>query len=355
MIRKIGSRGVGTLGLAIFMALGATVMAEQPASDRAAVVNGMVISIQDVEKAASPDLKTIEVRRTQFEIELERDRRVALDTALEGIVRDRLLTAEAEKRKVSVDELIAIEVESAVPRPADEAVVQFYNANKADLEGSLADNVTAIREYLRSDKRQAVYDAFISGLKKDYGVKSYLEPSRTTIATAGRPSKGPANAPVTIVEFSDFECPFCRALFPTLQKIESDYKDKLRVIYLQFPLASMHTHARKAAEASLCAYEQDKFWQFHDAMFTDQQHLAVEDLKQKAEKLSLDKKAFNTCLDSDKYLAEIQSDMEEGVRVGISGTPAMFINGRLLIGAQPYADIQKIIEDELRRSAAEGF
>jgi len=116
-------------------------------------------------------------------------------------------------------------------------------------------------------------------------------------------------------------------------------------------LATMHTHARKAAEASLCAYEQNKFWPFHDAMFNDQQNLSVNDLKQKAKDLSLDMKAFNTCLDSGKYLSEIQSDMEEGVRVGISGTPAIFINGRLLIGAQPYADIQKIVEDELRRSA----
>jgi protein-disulfide isomerase len=152
---------------------------------------------------------------------------------------------------------------------------------------------------------------------------------------------------VTIVEFSDFECPFCRALFPTLKRLEADYKDQLRVVYLQFPLASMHTHARKAAEASLCAYEQDKFWQLHDAMFNDQQNLGVEDLRKKASALSLDMKSFNDCLDSGKYLSEIQSDMEEGVRAGISGTPALFINGRLLIGAQPYGDIQKIIEDEL--------
>jgi protein-disulfide isomerase len=270
-------------------------------------------------------------------------------------VRDRLLAAEARKRKVSVDELLALEVDSAVPQPADDVVVQFYNENKPRLEGTLADNASAIRDYLKSEKRQTVYETFVADLKKSYGVKSYLEPSRTTIATAGRPSKGPANAPVTIVEFSDFECPFCRALFPTLERIEADYKDKLRVVYMQFPLATMHTHARNAAEASLCAYEQNKFWQLHDAMFNDQQNLSVADLKQKAAKLSLDMKAFNTCLDSDKYLAEIQSDMEEGVRVGISGTPALFINGRLLIGAQPYGDIQKIIEDELRRSATEGF
>jgi RNA polymerase sigma factor (sigma-70 family) len=339
--------------LLLIVVLCATALAAQSDPDRAAVVNGERISLQDVERAAAPELKAIEVRKSQFEIELERDRRVALDNALEGIVRDRLLSAEAKKRKLSVDELLALEVDSAAPKPADEVVVQFYNENKARLEGSLADNAAAIRDYLRGEKRQAVYDAFISDLRKQYGAKTYLEPSRTTIATAGRPSKGPANAPVTIVEFSDFECPFCRALFPTLERIEADYKDKVRVVYLQFPLASLHPNARKAAEASLCAYEQDKFWQLHDAMFSDQQNLTVEDLKKKAAKLSLDTVAFNTCLDGDKYLAEIQSDMEEGVRVGISGTPALFINGRLLVGAQPYGDIQKIIEDELRRSTSD--
>jgi len=342
---------IGTLVLMMIVGLCSTAVAERPDPDRVAVVNGESISIQEVEKAAEGAMKSIELRRTQFEIELERDRKVALDDALEGIVRDRLLAAEAKKHKVSVEELIALEVDSIVPQPADDFVVQFYNENKSRLEGSLADNASAIRDYLRSEKRQTVFDSFVADLKKDYGVKSWLEPSRTTIATAGRPSKGPANAPVTIVEFSDFECPFCRALFPTLERIEADYKDKLRVVYLQFPLATMHTHARKAAEASLCAYEQNKFWPFHDAMFNDQQNLSVNDLKQKAKDLSLDMKAFNTCLDSGKYLSEIQSDMEEGVRVGISGTPAIFINGRLLIGAQPYADIQKIVEDELRRSA----
>ena len=342
---------IGTLVLMMIVGLCSTAVAERPDPDRVAVVNGESISIQEVEKAAEGAMKSIELRRTQFEIELERDRKVALDDALEGIVRDRLLAAEAKKHKVSVEELIALEVDSIVPQPADDFVVQFYNENKSRLEGSLADNASAIRDYLRSEKRQTVFESFVADLKKDYGAKSWLEPSRTTIATAGRPSKGPADAPVTIVEFSDFECPFCRALFPTLERIEADYKDKLRVVYLQFPLATMHTHARKAAEASLCAYEQNKFWPFHDAMFNDQQNLSVNDLKQKAKDLSLDMKAFNTCLDSGKYLSEIQSDMEEGVRVGISGTPAIFINGRLLIGAQPYADIQKIVEDELRRSA----
>jgi len=213
--KKLRTGKLRFVKLAIVMAMCATAVAEQPDPNRVAVVNGEPISMQDVEKAAAGEMRAIEVRKTQFEIELERDRKLALSDALDGIVRDRLLAAEAKKRKVSVDELIAIEVDSAAPRPADEAVVQFYNENKSRLDGTLADNVSAIRDYLRSERRQVAFETFVAGLRKDYGVKSFLEPSRTTIAIAGRPSKGPANAPVTIVEFSDFECPFCRALFPT--------------------------------------------------------------------------------------------------------------------------------------------
>jgi len=314
-----------------------------------AVVNGQPVNAADVEQVAAPAIKNLEARRAQFEIELERDRRAALEEALDGIVRDRVLLAEAQKRKITVDDLIAIQVDGAVTRPTDEEIVEFYNLHQADLEGTLADNAAAIRDYLRNDRRQPVYDAFLAGLKIDYGVKSFLEPERTAITTAGRPSKGPADAPVTIAEFSDFECPFCRAVFPTLKRIEQEYKDKVRIVYFQFPLVSLHTRARKAAEASLCAYEQNKFWEFHDAMFSDQQNLAVDDLKKKAAKLSLDMKTFNSCLESGKYLNEIQSDVAEGVRIGVSGTPAMFINGRLMVGAQPYGEIQKVIEDELKR------
>ena len=161
-------------------------------------------------------------------------------------------------------------------------------------------------------------------LKKSYHAVSLAEPPRTTIPLEGRPSKGPADAPVTIVEFSDFECPYCRALFPTLQQITEEYKHKVRIVYLQFPLADMHPHALKAAEASLCAFEQDKFWQMHDAIFTDQTHLQVQDLKQKALELSLNMDLFIACLDSGKQFARVRSDVGEGVKAGVSGTPALF-------------------------------
>jgi protein-disulfide isomerase len=269
-----------------------------------AIVNGESISVADIEEAAAHELKDLEFRKLQFENQLEREKKTILEEILEKLIRERVLAAEAKKRNVSVDELLAMEA-----------------------------------------------DAFVARLKREYEAKSYLEPSRTLIATSGRPSRGPLDAPVTIVEFSDFQCPYCRALFPTLRQIEADYTGKVRIVYLQFPLVSIHPDARKAAEASLCAYEQGKFWELHDAMFNDQANLGVEHLKEKASQLSLDPVAFGACLDSGKYIREIAGDVNEAVKAGVSGTPALFINGRFLEGNQAYRDIQRVIEDELERRA----
>jgi protein-disulfide isomerase len=186
-------------------------------------------------------------------------------------------------------------------------------------------------------------------LKKEYSYKSYLEPVRTEVATAGFPSKGPTDAPVTIVEFSDFECPYCGGLFPTLKQVEKEYGDRVRLVYRQFPLTNIHPYAQKAAEASLCANDQKHFWEFHDSMFGNQRELSIADLKQRAVDLKLDSGMFNQCLDSGKHAAAVQKDLQEGARAGVTGTPALFINGRLLSGNQPLAGIKEVIDDELQR------
>ena len=173
-------------------------------------------------------------------------------------------------------------------------------------------------------------------------------PQRTEISTAGYPARGPATAPVTIVEFSDFECPFCGRLFPTLKAVEKIYLDRVRIVYRQFPLRRIHPLAQKAAEASLCAAEQGRFWEMHDSLFGDQEHLTIDALKGRAVELKLDTAAFNACLDSGKQAAAIDRDIADGTKAGVTGTPTMFINGRMMVGAQPYAAIQAIIEDELQ-------
>ena len=134
--------------------------------------------------------------------------------------------------------------------------------------------------------------------------------------------------------------------------VEKNYPENVRIVYRQFPLTNLHPHAQKAAEASLCAAEQHKFWEFHDSMFGNQRELSVPDLKQRAVDLKLDTKTFNECLDSGKQVAAIQADIQEGAKAGVSGTPAMFINGRMLGGNQPYSEIKDMIEDELQRKQA---
>ena len=163
------------------------------------------------------------------------------------------------------------------------------------------------------------------------------------------PVKGDKNAKVTIVEFSDYQCPFCGRFFrDTLPQIEEQYvrTGKIKMVFRDFPL-SFHENAQKAGEAAECAEDQDKYWEMHDKLFQNQQKLAVTDLKQYAADLKLDTKKFNDCLDSSKHKAEVQKDMADGSSYGVSGTPAFFINGRKLVGAQPFSAFKSIIDAEL--------
>ena len=318
---------------------------------KVAVVNGETITEKQLQSEAAADLERLEAKRLQFETGLARDKQTVMENQLNQMIEDRVLTAEAKKQGTTTDKLVEEQVDKKITPPADEAILKFYNDNKARINGSFADTARDIRDYLMDHEREKVFNAYVENLKKEYKVTSYLEPARTTVATAGYPSKGPANAAVTIVEFSDFECPYCGGFYPTLKEIEKNYKDKIRIVYRQFPLTSIHPHAMKAAEASMCANDQGQFWQMHDAMFSDQANLEVSDLKAKAAKLSLNSGMFDTCLDSSKYAAVIKNEILEGAKVGVNGTPSMFINGRFLSGDQPYDDVAKLIDDELNRAA----
>lgn len=160
---------------------------------------------------------------------------------------------------------------------------------------------------------------------------------------------GDFNAPITLVEFSDFECPFCERHYPTLKKILNDYKGKVRLVYKHFPL-SFHPNAQKAAEASECADEQGKFWEYHDKLFENQPNgYSLEKFKQWAKDLGLNTSKFNECLDSGKYAQKVQADYQEGIQKGVQGTPATFVNGQLVSGALPYEVFKQIIDQELNQ------
>lgn len=165
---------------------------------------------------------------------------------------------------------------------------------------------------------------------------------------------GSEDAPVTIIEFSDYECPFCaRAFNNTLPEIKEKYVDtgKVKLVYRDFPL-SIHRSAQKAAEASECAGEQGKFWEMHDKLFENQSALDVASLKQYAKDIALDSTEFDACLDSGEMASEVQKDFSDGQKYGVTGTPAFFINGIKVSGAQPFSVFEQIIESELAKEGA---
>ncbi|HEV2855339.1 MAG TPA: thioredoxin domain-containing protein [Thermoanaerobaculia bacterium] len=303
-----------------------------------AVVNGKAITEAEVRQNSAEQFKAMER-------EYQQNLHQLLENGLEQVVQERLVEAEAAARGVTKDALLA-EIKAGAVTDAD--VDAFYEQNKAQIPRPKEQVAAQIKAYLEQQNQQKARQDFYSKLQDKYKVEYKMEPIRVEVAATG-PSRGPANAPVTIVEFSDFQCPFCSRLTPTIKQVEEKYGDKVRVVFRQYPLP-FHQNAQKAAEASLCAADQGKFWEMHDAMFANQQALEVDKLKAKAAELGLNAEQFNQCLDSGKHAATIQADMKDGSAVGVNGTPALFINGRFLSGAQPLEAITPIIDDELRRA-----
>jgi predicted DsbA family dithiol-disulfide isomerase len=340
-----------TLLIAVLTAASVTA-APQSNSKIVATVNGENITEQQMMQAAVLDLAKLNANRLQPQAAYDRARLEILWKALNSIIDDKLIEAEAAKDHMTTAQLLQAEVESNVETPSPEEVDQFYEANKADIQGPKAQVLPQLRQYMIDSSRRRYRDMLMNNLRRNFKVTTFLDPLRTDIATAGYPSRGPAKAPVTIVEFADFQCPFCGGLYPTLQLVEKNYADKVRLVYRQFPIPTSHPFAQKAAEASLCANDQKHFWEFYDSMFSDQAHLDVPSLKDRAQKMALKMDTFNACLESGKYADAIQKDKEDGRKAGVSSTPTLFINGRVLSGNRPYAEIREIIEDELKRSQA---
>jgi len=338
-------------GLLIAALLAAVSLAAvQQNSKVVATVNGENITEQQMMQAAAADLAKLDANRPQPQAAYDRARLEIQWKALTSLIEDKLLTLEAAKNRMTREELLNAEVESNVGTPSPAEVEQFYEVNRAAIPIPKAQALPQVRQYMIDQSRRRYREMLVANMRRNFKVTTFLDPLRTDVATAGYPSRGPANAQVTIVEFADFECPFCGGFYPTLKLVEKNYADKVRLVYRQFPLTTIHPNAQKAAEASLCANDQQKFWEFYDSLFSDQSRLDIPSLKQRAQTLGLNTATFNTCLDSGSQAATIQKDRDEAQKIGVNSTPTVFINGRLL-GGRSYAEIQEVIEDELQRAA----
>jgi protein-disulfide isomerase len=227
----------------------------------------------------------------------------------------------------------------------------FYDANKARYFANIPEPeaLKQIEMGLGQQRMQQRRAEYAQTLRLKANVKMLLDVPRTVVTADDDPAKGPADAPVTIIEFSDFGCPFCSRVNPTLARIKDRYGDSVRIVFRDFPILQLHPQAGKAAEAGACANEQGKFWPMHDLMFANQQSLDAASLKQHAATLGLDAAAFEKCLDSGKNTAEWQKDSADAEKAGVQSTPAFFVNGRPVTGAVPYEQFASVIDEELGR------
>jgi protein-disulfide isomerase len=348
MLKKRISTTTGMAGALIILLTGcASSSAQQPRmpapADVVATVGSTSITLAQVDEKAlqqsTGNFGAMKLSQALFE---------ARRSAVEGLIEDELLTQDAKTRKLDKATVIQQEITAKVAEPTDADAALWYQQNQSRLQGASLDQARpAIKSYLLQQRTLTLRQQYLDGVRAKVATRIMLEPPRQVVAKADRPSKGPETAPIQLIEFSDFQCPYCESAFPTVNQVLNTYGDRIHFVYRHYPLV-IHPRARPAAEASQCAAEQGKFWPFHDKLFGDQSKLADEDFKRDAAQLGLNTAQFNACVDSRKYQGEIDNDIHAGDEAGVSGTPAFFINGRMLSGAQPFEAFKSIIDEELK-------
>ncbi len=266
--------------------------------------------------------------------------------AVENILNERLVEREAQKRGVGTDELMEAEATRRMS-VTDAEVLEFWERNKGSMgEVDFTTAAAQIRRHLERAKGPEAARGFVRELRADADVEVLIEVPRIEVAAAG-PAQGPEDAPITIVEFSDYQCPFCRRAEPVIEEVLKRYEGKVRFVYRQFPLDRIHPQARGASEAALCAHDQGRFWDYHERLFVEGADLAPEALESHAEALELDLAAFRSCVQERRHQAQVEADVSEGRAAGVTGTPAFFVNGIVLKGAQPVDEFVRVIDAEL--------
>jgi len=306
------------------------------ADEPLAIVAGEPIYEKDLTGRTAAQM--LQIHQQEYQVESQ---------ALDEMVRKKVVEVEAKKRGISVEKLYEEEVDSKVSEPSDAEVEGYYLAVRSQLNQPFEAVKDRLRTAVRMLKIQEARQEYADSLRAKTEVSVLLKPPTVHVNEDPARVRGNPNAPITIVEFADFQCPFCGRVQATLKDLLTKYNGEVKLSYRDFPLSSIHPNAQIAAEASRCAEAQGKYWQMHDAMYANQSKLQEPDLIKTAGSLGMDEKSFASCLKSDKYKTAIQQDVQAGTRAGVSGTPAFFINGRFLTGALPQAEFEKIINEEL--------
>ena len=309
-----------------------------PDSAVAATIGGRAVTLAEVDRRAASQL--MRIRQDQYEVRAQ---------ALDAILDHEVLQREAEFGHVTIEALTAAEVaaKQAAPTPAE--IDTFFVHNRGQMGGRTLEQSTAqITETLRSTRLAEARADFVRALRRKYKVRVALEPPRFAVSVDDDPARGPVKAPVTIVEFSDFQCPFCDRGEQTIDQVLAKYHDRVRLVFRDFPL-SIHPNAEAAAIAAGCALAQGKYWEMNRAMFANSSKLSASDLAATAATIGLDVSRFRACMDAGDSRAEVEKDMADGQALGISGTPTFFVNGVMIVGARELEVFTRTIDRELER------
>jgi len=310
-------------------------------ADRArvlAVVNDKQITMSDIETSLRPLVFNV-----QEEVYALRKQELELK------INDILLAQQAQKKGITTRALLDSEVNAKVAPVTDAQAQAFYDQNKDRISGEFAQVKAQIVQYLKDQKEHEATLAFAEQLRRASTIQINLaapESPAFSIATDDQPAKGTAKASVTIVEFTDFQCPSCARQHPVMQRIVSEFGNRVRLVVRDFPL-SQHANARKAAEAAEAAREQGKYWEYVSLLFRNQSALGIEKLKEYASEVGLDRARFDASLDSGKFAEQVQRDLVDGRKLGINGTPTLYINGKR-VSDNSYEGVKAAIEAALK-------
>ncbi|MFN2376466.1 MAG: thioredoxin domain-containing protein [Candidatus Binatia bacterium] len=332
-----------TLAIALIAFIVPATAGAQSANEVVATVGDVSVTRADLEKAVKAQL--IEVDNQRYEI---------LEEGLNNLVSEKLLDLEAKSQGKSLEAFQTELMSAPVEEPSAETIQKVYDENKEQLGGKSLDEVKGrIVEYLKNQGRAQKAQTLLTELRAKYPTSIKLSPPVVEVSDAGRESRGgDASAPVTIIGFSDYECPFCKKGEDVIAEVMKAYGTKVRYVHRDYPLP-FHKNARRAAETARCAGEQGKFWEVHDAIFEAMgEGLSDEKIAEVATAAGTDKAKIDECLASGKMKTKVDEDMAAGGEVGVSGTPAFFVNGRMLSGAQPFDRFKSIIDAELAKSGS---
>jgi predicted DsbA family dithiol-disulfide isomerase len=310
-----------------------------PALKVVAQVAGKPIGWDEMEKKAGSRLAA--VRQEEYEARLD---------AINELAYERLLSEEATKRKLTTDGLLSAEVDAKVEKVAPTEVEAVYEANKARVVGRpRAEVLVAIEQQMNARRRAERESAFREELVGRGELKIELEAPRFPLAFApSTPTQGPENAPVTLVEFSDYQCPYCHQAQKAVEEVMKKYEGRVRFVHGEYPLPQ-HPRAFAASQASRCAGEQSRFWEYHQNLLNQPGDYEEPELLARGKAIGLDTARFAACLASNRFDAEIDAGRRIGTEAGVNSTPTFFINGRKFRGARRAEAFSKVIDDELNR------